>query len=519
MNKEPRFIHLHVHTEYSLLEGAVRLKKLPGLCVDAGMPAVAVTDTNNMFSALEFSVSAQGAGVQPIMGCQLDMEYIRPQPGERPKPPAPVVLIAQNEQGYENLMKLNSCLYLRADGQLPHVTIEDLTAHSDAVICLTGGPDGPVGRLLQTGQRPAAEALMAQLKQVFDDRLYVELQRHPGEGGAPEAERLSERGFIEMAYAMDLPLVATNDVYFPKSGMYEAHDAMLCVAEGAYVDQSQPRRRLTAQHYFKSPQEMCTLFADLPEALENTVEIARRCSFGTYRRDPILPKFADNEIEELRQQSRKGLEARLAVIPHAASVEEYEKRLDFELDIIEGMGFPGYFLIVADFIKWAKDQGIPVGPGRGSGAGSLVAYALTITDLDPLRYSLLFERFLNPERVSMPDFDIDFCMDRREEVIRYVQEKYGRDKVGQIITFGALLSKAAVRDIGRVLQMPYGQVDRLSKMIPVEGVKPVSIEKALEQEERLREEARSEEVVKRLLDYGMQVEGLLRMPQPTPRVW
>lgn len=292
--------------------------------------------------------------------------------------------------------------------------------------------------------------------------------------------------------------------------MYEAHDALICIAEGAYVDQQEPRRKLTAQHYFKSPQEMITLFADLPEAIENTVEIAQRCAFMAYRRDPILPKFADNEVEELRRQANEGLEKRLAVIPPAVSQEDYQKRLEFELDIIEGMGFPGYFLIVADFIKWAKNNHIPVGPGRGSGAGSLVAYALTITDLDPLRYSLLFERFLNPERVSMPDFDIDFCMDRREEVIQYVQDKYGRDKVGQIITFGALLSKAAVRDIGRVLQMPYGQVDRLAKMIPVEGVKPVSIEKALTDEPRLREEARSEEVVDRLLTYGQQVEGLLR---------
>jgi DNA polymerase-3 subunit alpha len=510
MSKDPRFIHLRVHSEYSLLEGAVRLKKLPGLCRDAGMPAVAVTDTNNMFAALEFSVTASAAGIQPIMGCQVDLAYVAAAPGERPKPPAPVVLLAQNERGYINLMKLNSCLYLRGDGELPHVTLAELTQHSEGIICLTGGPDGPVGRLLQTAQRPMAEALMAALKSAFGDRLYVELQRHPNEGGAPEAERLTERGLVEMAYAMDLPLVATNDVYFPNSTMFEAHDAMLCVAEGTYVDQSAPRRRLTPQHYFKSPNEMVTLFADLPEAIENTVEIAKRCAFGAYRRDPILPKFAEDEIEELHRQAREGLAARLKVIPHAAPVEDYEKRLEFELDIIERMGFPGYFLIVADFIKWAKDRGIPVGPGRGSGAGSLVAYALTITDLDPLRYSLLFERFLNPERVSMPDFDIDFCMDRREEVIHYVQEKYGRDRVGQIITFGALLSKAAIRDIGRVLQMPYGQVDRLSKMIPLEGVKPLSIEKSLAQEERLREAAREEEVVDRLLKYGMQVEGLLR---------
>ena len=418
MSNSPRFIHLRVHTEYSLLEGAVRLKKLPGLCAAAGMPAVAVTDTNNMFAALEFSVAASGAGVQPIIGCQVSVAYLPAQPGERPRDPAGIVLLAQSEAGYENLMRLNSCLYLDKAGQLPQVTLEELQEFSAGLICLSGGPDGPVGRLLRAGQSPAAEDLMRKLAAIYPDRLYVELQRHPEGGGLPEAERLSERGFVEMAYAMDLPLVATNDVYFPKSDMYEAHDALICIAEGAYVDQQGPRRRLTAQHYFKSPQEMATLFADLPEAIQNTVEIARRCAFKAFKRPPILPKFADDEVQELRRQAKEGLAARLAVIPHAAPVEEYDKRLEFELGIIEGMGFPGYFLIVADFIKWAKDHDIPVGPGRGSGAGSLVAYALTITDLDPLRYSLLFERFLSPERVSMPDFDIDFCMDRREEVIR-----------------------------------------------------------------------------------------------------
>jgi DNA polymerase-3 subunit alpha len=512
MTTDPRFIHLRVHTEYSLLEGAVRVKKLPGICADNAMPAVAITDTNNMFAALEFSVTAQGAGIQPIVGCQVDLQMPHDDPSGRtqPPPPAPIVLLSQREEGYENLMKLSSCLYCAHPGQLPQVTLEELEANSEGLICLTGGPDGPMGRLMRQGQRPAAQAMMERFQQIFGDRLYIELQRHPGEDGAPEAERLTERGFVEMAYAMDIPLVATNDVYFPKTDMYEAHDALICIAEGAYVDQADGRRRLTPQHYFKSQQEMITLFADLPEAIDNTVEIAKRCAFATYRRDPILPKFADDEVAELRRVANDGLQKRLAVIPHAVTPEEYQERLDFELGIIESMGFPGYFLIVADFIQWGKDHGIPVGPGRGSGAGSLVAYALTITDLDPLRYSLLFERFLNPERVSMPDFDIDFCMDRREEVIKYVQEKYGRDKVGQIITFGALLSKAAVRDIGRVLQMPYGQVDRLSKMIPVEGVKPVSIEKALKDEPRLRDEAKAEEGVDRLLNYGMQVEGLLR---------
>ncbi|GAA0284440.1 DNA polymerase III subunit alpha [Rhodovulum strictum] len=507
----PRFIHLRLHTEHSLLEGAVRLKKLPDLCKAAGMPAVAVTDTNNMFCALEFSVLAAGAGIQPILGCQIDLAHDPAAPGERPRPPAPVVLLAQNEAGYGNLMKLNSCLYLGKAGQLPQVTQEELEAHAAGLICLTGGPDGPLGRFLRAGQRGKAEALAARLAASFPGRLYVELQRHPGEGGRlTEAEAATERGHVEIAYAMDLPLVATNDVHFPKPEMYEAHDALLCIADGAYVDQAEPRRRLTPQHHFKSPDEMAALFADLPEAIGNTVEIARRCAFRAAKRAPILPRFAEDEVEELRRQAKEGLAARLAVIPPAAPVEDYEKRLDFELGIIEQMGFPGYFLIVADFIKWAKAQGIPVGPGRGSGAGSLVAYALTITDLDPLRYSLLFERFLNPERVSMPDFDIDFCMDRREEVIAYVQQRYGREKVAQIITFGALLSKAAVRDVGRVLQMPYGQVDKLSKLIPVEGVKPVSIEKALADEPRLREAARTEEVVDRLLTYGQQVEGLLR---------
>jgi len=309
---DPRFIHLRLHTEYSLLEGAVPVKKLSGLCAKAEMPAVAVTDTNNMFAALEFSEYASGAGIQPIIGCQVDIRFMAAEPGKRPEAPAPIVLLAKSELGYENLMKLNS-----------------------------GGPDGPIGRLLQQGQRPKAEALMDRLHEIYGDSLYVELQRHPGEGGLPDAEKLSERGFVEMAYAKDIPLVATNDVYFPKTELYEAHDALICISEGAYVDQQEARRRLTPQHYFKSPQEMITLFADLPEAIENTIEIAKRCA----------------------------------------------------------LGFPGYFLIVADFIKWAKDHDIPVGPGRGSGAGSLVAYALLITDLDPLRYSLLFERFLNPERV------------------------------------------------------------------------------------------------------------------------
>ena len=508
---EPRFIHLRLHSAYSLLEGAIQVKQLPKLCRAAGMPAVALTDTGNLFAAQEFSSVMAKEGIQPIMGCQLCLAHAVAAPGEKAPPAKPIVLLAQDAEGFGNLMRLSTINYLDAVGVEPHVPIAALEAHSAGLICLTGGAEGPVGQLIRDGQPGRARDLLRRLAGLFPGRLYVEIQRHP-ENGAPRtpAEAATEPALVEFAYELDLPLVATNDVHFPKAEMYPAHDALLCIAEGAYVDQQAPRRRLTPEHSFKSQEEMVALFADLPEAVENTVEIARRCAFRPRKRKPILPRFAEDEVDELRRQAREGLAARLAVIPLSATREDYKARLEFELGVIEGMGFPGYFLIVADFIKWAKEHSIPVGPGRGSGAGSLVAYALTITDLDPLRYGLLFERFLNPERISMPDFDIDFCMDRREEVIAYVQERYGRDRVAQIITFGALLSKAAGRDVGRVLQMPYGQVDRLSKMIPVEGVKPVSVERARAEEPRLRDEARREPQVARLLDIAQAIEGLLR---------
>ena len=510
MTVYPKYIHLRVHTEYSLLEGATRLKKLPEFCKANDMPAIAVTETNNLFSALEFSVLFKDHGLQPIIGCQIDFKFTDVVPDRRSPTTAPIVLLAQNELGYKNLMKLSSEMYIQNDDEKVEISFEQLENHADGLICLTGGSKGPLGQLILTAQDKAARDLLLKFHDIFSDRLYLELQRHPQGAGLPKEENDSEPVFINMAYDLNIPLIATNDVYFDNGEMYEAHDALLCIADGVYVDQQEPRRSVTNQHYFKTQEEMATLFADLPEALESTIEVAQRCAFMATCRDPILPLFASDEISELHRQAKEGLKNRLSVIPHAAPISEYEKRIEFELKIIEQMGFPGYFLIVADFIKWAKEKDIPVGPGRGSGAGSLVAYALTITDLDPLRYNLLFERFLNPDRVSMPDFDIDFCMDRREEVIQYVQKRYGHDKVGQIITFGALLSKAAIRDIGRVLQMPYGQVDRLAKLIPIEGVKPLSIEQALAEEPRLKEEAEREEVVDRLLNYGQKVEGLLR---------
>ena len=510
MTVYPKYIHLRVHTEYSLLEGATRLKKLPEFCKANDMPAIAVTETNNLFSALEFSVLFKDHGLQPIIGCQIDFKFTDVVPDRRSPTTAPIVLLAQNELGYKNLLKLSSEMYIQNDDEKVEISFEQLENHADGLICLTGGSKGPLGQLILTAQDKAARDLLLKFHDIFSDRLYLELQRHPQGAGLPKEENDSEPVFINMAYDLNIPLIATNDVYFDNGEMYEAHDALLCIADGVYVDQQEPRRSVTNQHYFKTQEEMATLFADLPEALESTIEVAQRCAFMATCRDPILPLFASDEISELHRQAKEGLKNRLSVISHAAPISEYEKRIEFELKIIEQMGFPGYFLIVADFIKWAKEKDIPVGPGRGSGAGSLVAYALTITDLDPLRYNLLFERFLNPDRVSMPDFDIDFCMDRREEVIQYVQERYGHDKVGQIITFGALLSKAAIRDIGRVLQMPYGQVDRLAKLIPIEGVKPLSIEQALLEEPRLKEEAEREEVVDRLLNYGQKVEGLLR---------
>ena len=510
MSGFPKYIHLRVHTEYSLLEGATRLKKLPELCKANDMPAIALTETNNLFSALEFSVLFKDNGLQPIIGCQIDFRFTDMGSERRARTTAPIVLLAKDELGYKNLMKLSSEMYVQNDDEKVEISIETLERHADGLICLTGGSRGPLGQLILAAQDKAARDLLLKFQNIFSDRLYLELQRHPQGAGLPKEENDTEPFFIEMAYDLSIPLIATNDVYFDNIEMYEAHDALLCIADGAYVDQQEPRRTVTNQHYFKTQEEMAALFADLPEALESTVEVAQRCAFMATCRDPILPLFASDEITELNRQAKDGLKNRLAIISHAAPVSEYDERLDFELKIIEQMGFPGYFLIVADFIKWAKEKDIPVGPGRGSGAGSLVAYALTITDLDPLRYNLLFERFLNPDRISMPDFDIDFCMDRREEVIQYVQQKYGHDKVGQIITFGALLSKAAIRDMGRVLQMPYGQVDRLAKLIPIEGVKPLSIEQALAEEPRLKEEAEREEVVDRLLNYGQKVEGLLR---------
>jgi DNA polymerase III subunit alpha len=508
------FIHLRVHTAYSLSAGAIPVKQLVAMCQAARMPAVAVTDTGNLFGALEVATTCTAAGIQPIIGCEIALERIGALEGSRPErgfsEPDRIVLLVQNEPGYRNLLGLVSRSYLAGEVSTePAITAADLAQASEGLLCLTGGPRGPIGRLLAEGQAEAAEAVLTQLAGLFPNRLYVELMRH----GTPEEAR-TEPGLVELAYRHDLPLVATNDAYFPDREFYEAHDALLCIAETTVVA-DQERKRLTPHHFFRSAAEMRELFADLPEACDNTLVIARRCSFIPQPRQPILPAFptVDGIDEEtaLRRAAQAGLEERLARVEiGAAAAKPYRERLEFELGTIIRMGFAGYFLIVSDIIQWAKRQGIPVGPGRGSGAGSVVAWALTVTDLDPLRFGLLFERFLNPERVSMPDFDIDFCQDRRDEVIRYVQQKYGRDRVAQIITFGKLQARAVLRDVGRVLGMPYGQVDRLCKLVPNNPAHPVTLEQAIAGEPALQQQRDTDETVARLMTIALKLEGLYR---------
>ncbi|MFQ5348630.1 MAG: DNA polymerase III subunit alpha, partial [Rhodothalassiaceae bacterium] len=427
------FVHLRVHTAYSLLEGAIHIADLAARCRAERMPAVAMTDSANLFGALEFSETLAAAGIQPIIGVTLPVEtpYAEPlRPGGEARCARPLVLLAQNETGYRNLMALVSKAHLASEPhEAPHVTLDDLgrDARSEGLIALSGGPEGPLGHLLRGGQHDKAAALVDDLAALFPGRLYIEIMRH---GLAAEGE--TEAAFLDIAYARELPLVATNQCFFPDADMYEAHDALLCIAAGAYVSESE-RRRLTPEHRFKSAAEMEALFADLPEAVLNTRVVAQRCAYRPEPVAPILPRFAtdmgESEADMLRRLAAEGLARRLESQVYGRGDDErdrqekaapYRERLAYELDVIIRMGFAGYFLIVSDFIRWAKDHDIPVGPGRGSGAGSLVAWALRITELDPLRFSLLFERFLNPERVSMPDFDIDFCQEKRERVIRYV---------------------------------------------------------------------------------------------------
>jgi DNA polymerase III subunit alpha len=501
------FVHLRVHSAYSLSQGAIRIPEIASLTQEMRMPAVAITDTGNLFGALEFSQYCSGKGVQPIIGCQIGLPPRNDKPGT---PAEPVILLAQDETGLMNLQFLSSQGFLQGDTAEPTVTLAMLCARSEGLILLTGGTRGPLFRMLADGQEDEAQRLLEQLHAAFGDRLAVELHRH----GLP-VERAVEPGMIALADRMGLPLVATNECFFPRPEMYEAHDALLCIAQGRTMAERE-RWRVTPEHWFKPPAMMRELFADLPEACDNTLAIARRCAVRVETRKPLLPvcpkvQPGATEEETLRAMAEQGLDHRLARMDvDDATRRIYRDRLVFELDIIAKMGFPGYFMIVADFIQWAKAHDIPVGPGRGSGAGSLAAWALTITDIDPIPFNLLFERFLNPERVSMPDFDIDFCQDRRDEVIRYVRGEYGPDRVAQIITFGKLQARAAVRDVGRVLGLPFGMVNKVAELIPNNPAKPVTLKQAIDGEPRLQEMRDTDEAIRRLMEIALQLEGLYR---------
>ncbi len=499
------FIPLRVFSAFTMLEGAIEPKAIAKRARELGFPAVGMCDRNGLYAAPQFSEGCKAAGVQPIIGSLISV--MRP---DRPEavPPAFdwLALYAQNEQGYDNLCALVSAAHLDRPIEDPaHVTMEQLAAHNEGLICLTAGSEGALCRLIAEGQEEAAIYYADHLVQTFPGRCYIEISRRldPIEGASEEA-------LLDLAYRLDLPLVATNPANFAEADFHAAHDAMICIAASAYVD-SDDRAKSSPDAWIKPMAEMRRLFEDLPEAIANTLVIAQRCAAMAPKRDPILPTMGSKTSEDktLRADAAAGLEERLKLLPHVDR-QVYLDRLEFEANVICNMGFSGYFLIVADFIKWAKDNNIPVGPGRGSGAGSLIAWALTITDLDPIALGLLFERFLNPERVSMPDFDIDFCETRREEVIRYVQSKYGRDQVAQIITFGRLKARAVLKDTGRVLQMSYGQVDRLAKAVPNHPQDPWTLERALNGVSELAAEYKSDAQVRRLFDLAMKLEGLPR---------
>jgi DNA polymerase-3 subunit alpha len=498
------FVPLRVLSSYSMLEGAIDPKAIARLARQRGFPAIAICDRNGLYGAMAFAKACVGEGVQPIVGALLGMARGEGETIDY------LPLYAQDESGWSNLCHLVSKAHLERPLELePHVALEDLEGRTEGLIALTGASEGAVTRLLAEGRATRARDMAGRLSALFSGRLYVEVARR---GNA--VEEAAEGALIDLAYALDLPLIATNPANFAEPHMHAAHDAMLCIAHSTHIDSSD-RPRSNEQAFVKSAPMMQELFADLPEAIENTLVVAQRCAFAPPKRKPILPSIAgdlEGEARMLAHDARTGLAARLAQYGDLPDEERkvYVDRLEFEIDVITGMGFPGYFLIVADFIKWAKSQGIPVGPGRGSGAGSVVAWSLTITDLDPIRLGLLFERFLNPERVSMPDFDVDFCETRRGEVIRYVQERYGSDKVAQIITFGKLKARAVLRDTGRILQMSYGHVDRLCKMVPNHPTDPWTLPRALNGVSEFKREYDNDDEVRRLVDLAMQLEGFPR---------
>lgn len=521
------FIPLRNHTDYSLCQGSIKVSNLVKAAKEDNLPAIGIMDSQNVFGALEFSSACQKAGIQPIVGCEFLVRF-EDESGEGASRNLSNLdiknslvkfpVIAANEEGYKNLLFLASHSSLNREPGIPiYVNFDLLKEKSAGLIALSGGVEGILAQLLRNDQEKSLEKIVKEIAAVFPNNFYIEITRH----GTTEELQMEEK-FVEIAFKHNLPLVATNDAYFLTPEMHEAQDILSCIGTGQVIS-NENRKQLTEEQYFKKQSELEELFSDIPEAIENTVNIAKKCHIMAFGSKPQLPRFSKeegfNEAEELKKQSHEGLKERLKFkyelesIPPEQQSEieaEYFERIDYELGIITRMDFPGYFLIVSDFIKWAKNNDIPVGPGRGSGAGSVVAWALQITDLDPIRFGLLFERFLNPERVSMPDFDIDFCQSRRDEVIDYVQQKYGKDYVAQIITFGKLQARAVLKDVGRVLQMPYGQVDRICKLIPFNAIEAVTLEKAIEMDKDLQQAIEDDEQIEKLTNLGLKLEGLNR---------
>ena len=494
------FVHLRVHSEFSLIDGLVRVGPLMKSVASADMPAVAITDRNNFFGLIKAYKAAEREGVKLIVGA--DFELL-----EADDRRSQITFLAQNHTGYRNLTVLISRAY--QEGQIlgrPLLRRDWIESHSEGLLVLSGGRNGDVGQHLLAGRASDAEQALSWWTSRFPERFYLELQRT---GREYEEDYL--HAAVTLAARADCPVVATNEVCFLTPDEFDAHEARVCIGDGRTLNDPRRPRHFSEQQYLRSPEEMADLFQDIPEAIENTVHIAKRCTVEIELGKAYLPDFpTPNGVsieQHLENLSNEGLDQRLALL-EVDDESVYRDRLKFELDIINQMGFPGYFLVVMDFIRWGKANGIPVGPGRGSGAGSLVAYALEITDLDPIEYDLLFERFLNPQRVSMPDFDVDFCMDRRDEVIDYVASTYGRNAVSQIITFGTMAAKAVVRDVARVQDKPYALADKMSKLIPFEV--GMTLEKAIEQEEQLVNLLQEDSAAQEIWDMAIQLEGLTR---------
>jgi len=506
--KNKDFIHLKIHTQYSICEGALRIADLAKHCKENKIKAIGLSDSNNLCGALEFSEYIAKSKTQPIIGTQINIKH-KDNWGKIP-------LFVKNLEGYKNLIKLSSKSYLEIkDGEEPHCKVEDLLNNFNGLILLTGSSDGFFGKLFSKNLTDEIFLVLNKLKKIFKDNLYVEIQRHNDVG-----EKLFEGFLIDCSEKFKLPIIATNEVFYLDKDMHEAHDAYLCIGEKTYVN-IKDRRKYSNQHYLKTTDEMYDLFKDLPDALKNNENFPKRISFRPTNSEPILPNIQTSEIKDVNKllihESTTGLSEKLKeyVFPESKDKDQtdvrkiYNDRLKHEISIISKMKYSSYFLIVSDYIKWAKKNNIPVGPGRGSGAGSLVAWSLSITDIDPIKFDLIFERFLNPDRISMPDFDIDFCEEKRDKVFKYLKQKYGNG-VAHIITFGKLKARMAFRDIGRVLGLPYGYVDKLCKMIPFDPSRPLSLEKAIAQEPRIRNEEKKDVRVKKLVEISKKLEGLNR---------